>query len=249
MKKLLALLIISPFTYSNPTSGWQDSLSDSGGWFFLLGAWVFILVVGGFLNLKDKFTKPEIKLDTSKDEESVFTEEEPKEKDIYVDTYKKHAKEFVKEPYVRENKNMQMNTGSREPFYMVTILALLIIMFVQYTKYREDSFSRITQCFADEVPDSEQDFCESFYEEYRDPKITLSEAEKVITDCWDERIMYCKEEALGDECTFRAFEYCAVKHPEHWKIMEDKEKTFLASQKEGLKKDCCKFRILKEHYH
>ena len=42
-------------------------------------------------------------------------------------------------------------------------------MFVQYTKYKEDSFSRITQCFADVVPEAEQDFCESFYEKYRDP--------------------------------------------------------------------------------
>ena len=70
MKKLFLLLLISSFAYSNPTSGWQDSLNDGGGWFFLLGAWIFILVVGGFLNLKDKFTKPEIKLDTRKDEDS-----------------------------------------------------------------------------------------------------------------------------------------------------------------------------------
>ncbi len=41
-------------------------------------------------------------------------------------------------------------------------------MYYQYIQHREDSFSRITQCFADEVPDSEQDFCESIYEKYRD---------------------------------------------------------------------------------
>jgi len=61
------------------------------------------------------------------------------------------------------------NTSNREPFYILIILVLLIIMFVQYTKYKEDSFSRITQCFADVVPEAEQDFCESFYEKYRDP--------------------------------------------------------------------------------
>jgi len=114
------------------------------------------------------------------------------------------------------------NTSNREPFYILIILVLLIIMFVQYTKYKEDSFSRITQCFADVVPDGEKDFCESFYEKHRDPKITLSEAEKVMSDCWNERISYCKEEALGDECTFGSYNYCQVKYPDHWKILEDK---------------------------
>ena len=114
------------------------------------------------------------------------------------------------------------NTSNREPFYILIILVLLIIIFVQYTKYKEDSFSRITQCFADVVPDSEQDFCESFYNKYRDSKVTMSEAETVINDCWDERISYCKDEVLGDECTFGSYKYCQAKHPEHWEILENK---------------------------
>jgi len=58
--------------------------------------------------------------------------------------------------------------SKKDFIYLLIIAGLLAVIFVQYTKYREDSFSRITQCFADVVPDSEQDFCESIYEKYRD---------------------------------------------------------------------------------
>ena len=225
MKKLLLKVLFLPMiTFAYPTSGWQDS--DGGGLLAVIATLAIFIVpvliskiVSIFkTNKKESETVNPIQKEISLNDAAV----EPKEKDIYVDTYKTHAKEFIKEPYVREDNNTQMNTGSREPFYIVIIFVLLIIMFVQYTKYREDSFSRITQCFADVVPDSEKDFCESFYEKYRDPKITLSEAEKVITDCWDERFLYCEEEGLGDECTFEAYNYCAVKNPDHWEILEAK---------------------------
>ena len=140
------------------------------GVIWIIGWLVIPMLYGIFIKAPKQFMDGELTKPKHEDvnENKSDTEEEPKEKDIYVDTYKTHAKEFIKEPYVREDNNTQMNTGSREPFYIVIIFVLLIIMFVQYTKYREDSFSRITQCFADVVPDSEQDFCESIYEKYRD---------------------------------------------------------------------------------
>ena len=56
MKKLLALLLLSPLAVvANPTSGWQDSGNDSGGFLFLLGAWALILIFGGLGYAKDSY--------------------------------------------------------------------------------------------------------------------------------------------------------------------------------------------------
>jgi len=230
MKKLLALILIFPILSANPTSGWQNSANDSGGWLFLIGAWILIFIVGGFANLKDKFyeaRRTKVEHDISEDEEinenDDYLDDNLSKEDAFVDTYKKHAKKIAKELYVKEDNNpkSQMNVVSREPFYVLTILVLLVGMYFQYTKYREDSFSRITQCFADVIPDTEQDFCESFYEKYRDSKITLSDADTVIHDCWDERLLFCKQEGLGDECTFGTMNYCKTKHPDHWEVYND----------------------------
>tara|TARA_R100001510_G_C7626966_1_gene186631 strand:- start:51 stop:227 length:177 start_codon:yes stop_codon:yes gene_type:complete len=49
--------------------------------------------------------------------------------------------------------------------YLGIILALLIALIALNAQYRQDSFSRITKCFADVV--EEPEFCESFYEKHR----------------------------------------------------------------------------------
>ena len=141
------------------------------GVIWIIGWLVIPMLYGIFITAPKQFMNGELTKSKHEDvnENKSNTQEEPKEEDIYVNTYKKHAKELTKELYIKDdNNNNKTNTANREPFYILIILVLLIIMFVQYTKYREDSFSRITQCFADVVPDSEQDFCESIYEKYRD---------------------------------------------------------------------------------
>jgi ABC-type sulfate transport system permease component len=49
--------------------------------------------------------------------------------------------------------------------YLGIILALLITIFAMNIQHKQDSFSRITKCFADVV--EEPKFCESFYEKHR----------------------------------------------------------------------------------
>ncbi|MDC0961983.1 hypothetical protein OAR55_00900 [Gammaproteobacteria bacterium] len=169
MKKLLLKVLFLPMiTFANPTSGWQDS--DGGGLLAIIATLAIFIVpvliskiVSIFkTNKKESETVNSIQKEISLNDVA----QEPKKEDVYMNTYKKHAKELTKELYIKDNN--KTDTSNREPFYILIILVLLIIMFVQYTKYREDSFSRITQCFADVVPDSEQDFCESIYEKYRD---------------------------------------------------------------------------------
>lgn len=49
--------------------------------------------------------------------------------------------------------------------YIGIIIALLITLVAMNVQYKQDSFSRITKCFADVV--EEPKFCESFYEKHR----------------------------------------------------------------------------------
>jgi hypothetical protein len=49
--------------------------------------------------------------------------------------------------------------------YLGIILALVITIVAMNIQHKQDSFSRITKCFADVV--EEPKFCESFYEKHR----------------------------------------------------------------------------------
>lgn len=49
--------------------------------------------------------------------------------------------------------------------YLGIILALVITIIAMNIQHKQDSFSRITKCFADVV--EEPKFCESFYEKHR----------------------------------------------------------------------------------
>ena len=55
--------------------------------------------------------------------------------------------------------------NKKDLIYLLIIIGLLGAMYYQYTQYQEDSFSRITKCFADEV--EEVGWCEKFYDKYR----------------------------------------------------------------------------------
>jgi len=55
--------------------------------------------------------------------------------------------------------------NKKDLIYLLIIIGLLGAMYYQYNQYQEDSFSRITKCFADEV--EEVEWCEKFYDKYR----------------------------------------------------------------------------------
>ena len=58
-----------------------------------------------------------------------------------------------------------MKFDIKDVMYLGMILALLIALIGLNIEYKNDSFSRITKCFADVV--EEPEFCESFYEKHR----------------------------------------------------------------------------------
>jgi len=55
--------------------------------------------------------------------------------------------------------------NQKDLIYLLIIIGLLGVMYYQHIQYREDSFTRITGCFADEV--EEVEWCEKFYDKYR----------------------------------------------------------------------------------
>ena len=55
--------------------------------------------------------------------------------------------------------------NKKDLIYLLIIIGLLGAMYYQYTQYQEDSFSRISKCFADKV--EEVEWCEKFYDKYR----------------------------------------------------------------------------------
>ena len=181
MKRLLALLPLSSINvYGNPTSGWNEDYSygDTTGDFSTLP--YFLLLIAIFLvpyliiQTIDFFkSKSSLKKDIKLEIEANNIKDNAVDDNSYENAYKQHAKELTKEMYAKANNDFntkqtdKSNTLNREPFYILIILILLSLMYVQYSKYREDSYSRVTKCFEDVTPDYEIEFCESFYEKYR----------------------------------------------------------------------------------
>ena len=50
--------------------------------------------------------------------------------------------------------------------YILVIITLLAVMYVQYSHYQNDSYTRVMDCFRDEV--KEPEFCQRFYEGLKD---------------------------------------------------------------------------------
>ena len=55
---------------------------------------------------------------------------------------------------------------NKDIFYILIIISLLVIMYVQYSNYQNDSYTRVMDCFRDEV--KEPEFCKKFYKGYLD---------------------------------------------------------------------------------
>ena len=54
--------------------------------------------------------------------------------------------------------------NKKDIIYLIVIAGLLAVMFVQYSHYQNDSYTRVMDCFRDEV--KEPEFCMKFYKGY-----------------------------------------------------------------------------------
>ena len=54
--------------------------------------------------------------------------------------------------------------NKKDVIYLLIIAGLLAIMYVQYSNYQNDSYTRVMDCFKDEV--KEPEFCNKFYKGY-----------------------------------------------------------------------------------
>ena len=52
----------------------------------------------------------------------------------------------------------------KDMIYILIITLLLATMFVQYSSYQNDSYTRVMDCFKDQV--KEPEFCQAFYKQY-----------------------------------------------------------------------------------
>lgn len=54
----------------------------------------------------------------------------------------------------------------KDSIYILIIISLLAIMHVQYSNYQNDSYTRVMDCFRDEI--KEPEFCQKFYKSLKD---------------------------------------------------------------------------------
>ena len=209
--------------YANPTSGWYEDSGDTNPWVLLLLPAIFLVpyLIGEIIDLFKSKPKSNV-IENTESETDIIENELDLEDGI------EKAKEQMLKGFnpasVEKNEHREFNNidnikpiNSREYFYVSIIIILLVALYSLYTQYQNDSYTRVMNCFKDEV--KEPKFCQAFYKQYTQKNLISAEkAEEVILDCWDERLLYCKEESLGDECTFGTMAYCKAKHPEHDKV-------------------------------
>ena len=54
--------------------------------------------------------------------------------------------------------------NKKDAIYLLIIAGLLAVIYVQYSQYQNDSYTRVMNCFKDEV--KEPEFCQAFYKQY-----------------------------------------------------------------------------------
>ena len=54
--------------------------------------------------------------------------------------------------------------SKKDVIYLLIITGLLAVMYVQYSNYQNDSYTRVMDCFRDDVKEIE--FCEAFLKQY-----------------------------------------------------------------------------------
>jgi hypothetical protein len=226
MKKLLLLPLLPLMIYANPTSGWQDSANDTGGWLFLLGAWALIFIIGGFSMLKDKIFKQTVEEDTNK-ETDIIDNELDTEEDIgkaKEQMIKGFNTESVEENDIQMT-TKEINNDSRDPLYILIILALCMFIYYQYSEYRQDSYSRTQNCFRDVVPADDKEYCDNFIQEYKELSIK-ADAVEIIEGCFEEQFSMCPSDISENECAETSIAFCTASYPdymEHYRWLIDNE--------------------------
>lgn len=56
--------------------------------------------------------------------------------------------------------------NKKDVIYLLIITGLLATMYVQYSQYQNDSYTRVMDCFRDKV--KEPKFCKQFYESFKE---------------------------------------------------------------------------------
>ena len=226
MKKLLLLILLPMMIYANPTSGWQDSANDTGGILFLLGAWALIFIIGGFSMLKDKIFKQTVEEDTNK-ETDIIDNELDTEEDIGK-AKEQMIKGFNTESVEENDIHMttkEINNDSRDPLYILIILALCMFIYYQYSEYRQDSYSRTQNCFRDVVPADDKEYCDNFIQEYKELSIK-ADAVEIIEGCFEEQFSMCPSDISENECAETSIAFCTTSYPdymEHYRWLIDNE--------------------------
>lgn len=215
MKKLLPLIILTPFIQSNPTGAWRHDMYDSsysyggGIWPYLLIGFVVFLIYAFVANWYDEYKEKKAAQKTEIQDIKTKMDEEMQ---------KDSMQEIKKEIPNPVNKSSSSPNGSREPIYILIILVLCMLMYYQYSQYRLDSHSRVVNCFRDVVPDGDLDFCESFYEKHRETTLK-ADAIEIIEGCFNESISMCENEDItNDECALITDAFCTARHPEYMDV-------------------------------
>jgi len=140
------------------------------GVMWLVGWLVIPMLYGIFITAPKQFMNGDFKKPKQEDliENELDTEEDiAKAKEQML---KGFNTEFVEENEHREFNNMDNNKkriiNSRDYFYISIILILLVALYSLYTQYQNDSYTRVMDCFRDEV--KEPEFCQAFYKQYKD---------------------------------------------------------------------------------
>jgi hypothetical protein len=133
--------------------------------------------------------------------------------------------EFVEENDIHMT-TKEINNDSRDPIYILIILALCMFIYYQYSEYRQDSYSRTQNCFRDVVPADDKEYCDTFIQEYKELSIK-ADAVEIIEGCFNESISMCENEDITfDECLGITDAFCTARHPEymeHYRWLIDNE--------------------------
>ena len=239
MKNLLLTLLLPIMVIANPTSGWNEDYSygDTTGDFSTFPYVLLLLAIflGPYFisEIIDLFkSKPNTSENTESEIEAKNLKDIAVEEDSFINAYKQSAKELNKEIWSKTNEDSDSNKSktfdnrSREPIYIAIIIGLLVLMNVQYTKYREDSYSRTQNCFRDVVPADDKEYCDTFIQEYKELSIK-ADAVEIIEGCFNESISMCENEDITfDECLGITDAFCTARHPEymeHYRWLIDNE--------------------------
>ena len=172
MKKLILLPLLPLMIYANPTSGWYDDSGDSNPWILLLLPAIFLVpwFIGEIIDLFKSKPKSNV-IENTESETDIIENELNTEEDIdkaKEQMLKGFNTEFVEKNNHREFNNMDNNNkrlfNGRDYFYISTIIILLVALYSLYTQYRNDSYTRVMDCFRDDV--KELEFCEAFLKQY-----------------------------------------------------------------------------------